>query len=108
MVILMNELLSMKIIEITSCNVKGPFTCTVSVSISVTVTVEVYNCSNVPFEGQIGFRTHSVHQCKGSFTPSNSVTVTNVTLMAILPITVPVKKIKGAAHQCYSDGDGVV
>ena len=26
----------------------------------------------------------------------------------ILPITVPVKKIKGAAgHQCYSDGNGV-
>ena len=26
----------------------------------------------------------------------------------ILPVTVPVKKIKGAARQCYSDGDGVV
>ena len=26
----------------------------------------------------------------------------------ILPITVPVKKIKGAARQYYSDGDGVV
>ena len=25
----------------------------------------------------------------------------------ILPITVPVKKIKGATRQCYGDGDGV-
>ena len=26
----------------------------------------------------------------------------------ILPTTVPVKKIKSAARQCYGDGDGVV
>ena len=26
----------------------------------------------------------------------------------ILPVTVPVKKIKDAARQCYGDGDGVV
>ena len=26
----------------------------------------------------------------------------------ILPITVPVKKIKSTARQCYGDGDGVV
>ena len=40
-----------------------------------------------------------------SFTPSNSVTVTitNVTNGQ----NVPIKKIKGAAHQCYRDGDGV-
>ena len=28
-------------------------------------------------------------------------------MQPILPITVPVKKIKGAARQYYSDGDGV-
>ena len=48
---------------------------------------------------------------KGSFTPSDSVS--NVTLtgkmgmQTILPLTVPIKKIKGAAGQCYSDDDGV-
>ena len=26
----------------------------------------------------------------------------------ILPISVPVKKRKGAARQCYGDGDGVI
>ena len=26
----------------------------------------------------------------------------------ILPVTMPVKKRKGAARQCYGDGDGVV
>ena len=26
----------------------------------------------------------------------------------ILSVTGPVKKIKGAAHQCYGDGDGVI
>ena len=49
---------------------------------------------------------------KGSFTQSNSVTVTktNVALMGkmgmqpILPITVPIKKIKGATRQCYGNG----
>ena len=58
------------------------------------------------------------HRClvrtdpKGLFTPSDSVS--NVTLtgkmgmQTILPITVPMKKIKGAVGQCYSDGDGVV
>ena len=51
-------------------------------------------------------------QDKGSFTPSDSVT--NVTLMGkmgtqpILPVTVSIKKIKGAARQCYGDGDRVV
>ena len=53
---------------------------------------------------------------KGLFTPSDSVTVTvtNVTftgkmrMQPFLPIAVPVKKIKGATHKCYSDGDGVV
>ena len=53
---------------------------------------------------------------QGSFTPSASipVTVRNVTLMGkigmqpILPITVPVKKIKGATRQCFGDGDGVI
>ena len=29
-------------------------------------------------------------------------------MQPILPITVPVKKIKGAAHQCYGDSDEVV
>ena len=29
-------------------------------------------------------------------------------MQLILPVTVPVKKIKGAARQCYGDGDGVV
>ena len=29
-------------------------------------------------------------------------------IQPILPITVPVKKIKSTARQCYSDGDGVV
>ena len=29
-------------------------------------------------------------------------------MQPILPITVPVKKIKGAACQCDGDGDGVV
>ena len=29
-------------------------------------------------------------------------------IQPILPITVHIKKIKGAAHLCYSDGDGVV
>ena len=49
---------------------------------------------------------------KGLFTPNDSVT--NVTLTGkmdmhpILPVTVPVKKIKGTARQCYGDGDGVV
>ena len=50
---------------------------------------------------------------KGLFTPSDPimVTVTNVMLIGkmgmqpILPITVPVKKIKGAARQCNNDGD---
>ena len=43
-----------------------------------------------------------------------TVTVTNVALMGkmgtqpILPITVSVKKIKGAAHQRYGEGDRVV
>ena len=53
---------------------------------------------------------------KGSFTPSDcvTVTVTNVTLTGkmgvqpILSVTVPVKKIKGATRKCYGDGDGVV
>ena len=26
----------------------------------------------------------------------------------ILPVTVPITMIKGATHQCYGDGDGVV
>ena len=49
---------------------------------------------------------------KGLFTLNDSVT--NVTLTGkmgmqpILPVTVPIKKIKGATHQCYGDGDGVV
>ena len=29
-------------------------------------------------------------------------------MQPIPPTTVPVKKIKGLAHQCYGDGDGVV
>ena len=29
-------------------------------------------------------------------------------MQSILPVTVPVKKIKGAARQCYGYGDGVV
>ena len=29
-------------------------------------------------------------------------------MQPILPIIVPVKKIKGAAHKRYGDGDGVV
>ena len=49
---------------------------------------------------------------KGSFTPSDSVI--NVTLtdkmgmQPVLPVKVPIKKLKGAAHQCYNDSDGVV
>ena len=45
---------------------------------------------------------------------SVSVTITNTTLKGkmdnqpILPVTVPVKKIKGATHQCYGGGDRVV
>ena len=35
-------------------------------ALSVKVTVKVYRYTNGdgPFNGQIGFRTHSVHQCK--------------------------------------------
>ena len=52
----------------------------------------------------------------GWFTPSNSVTVTITIVMLtgktgkqpILPVAVPIKMIKGAAHQCYRDNDGVV
>ena len=42
-------------------NHKGLFT-----GMSVTVTVKVYHCTDGdgPFDGQIGFRTHSIHQCK--------------------------------------------
>ena len=29
-------------------------------------------------------------------------------MQPILSITVSIKKIKGAAHQCYGDSDGVV
>ena len=38
----------------------------ISVPISFTVTVKVYHCSNGhgPFDGQIGFRTNSICQCK--------------------------------------------
>ena len=49
---------------------------------------------------------------QGSFTPSDYVT--NVTLMGrmgyipILPVTQPIKKIKGVVCQCYGDRDGVV
>ena len=41
-------------------DIKGTFTRTVSVPMSVTV--EVYRCTNGdgPFDGQIGFGTHSV------------------------------------------------
>ena len=50
---------------------------------------------------------------KGLFTPSDPITITvaNVIWMGkigmqhILSVTVPVKEIKGAAHQCYGDGD---
>ena len=51
---------------------------------------------------------------KGSFTQSDSVTVTNVTLTGkmgmkpILLIALSIQKIKGAALQCYGDCDGVV
>ena len=42
------------------------FTHIVSVPNSVTVTIKVYNCANDDglFDGQIGFRIDSVHQCK--------------------------------------------
>ena len=52
--------------------------------------------------------------CKGLFTPSDSVTITNVTLtgkmgmQTILPSTASVNKIKVVTCQCYGDGDGVV
>ena len=52
--------------------------------------------------------------CKGLLAPNDSVTVTNGTLtdligmQPILPITVPVKMIKGAACQCYVDCDGAI
>ena len=80
--ILMKELLSMNIIEITSCNVKGPFTHTLSESISVTVTVNVSLChwATDCLTGRFGSEPILVHQSKGSFAPRNSVTVTNVTL----------------------------
>ena len=29
-------------------------------------------------------------------------------MQPILPVTVPIKKIKGVTSQCYGDGDGVV
>ena len=29
-------------------------------------------------------------------------------MQPILPITVSIKKFKGAAHQCYGNGDGVI
>ena len=29
-------------------------------------------------------------------------------MKSILPVPVPVKNIKGAARQCYGDGDGIV
>ena len=29
-------------------------------------------------------------------------------MQPILPVTVPIKKIKGVTNQCYGDGDGVV
>ena len=58
------------------------------------------------------------YRYKGSFTPSDyiTVTVTDITLRGkmgmqpILPVTVPVKKIKGASRQCsvYCDGDEVL
>ena len=41
-----------------------------------------------------------------------TVTVTKIMLMGkmgmqpILPVTVPIKKIKGVTNQCYGDGDG--
>ena len=48
----------------------------------------------------------------GSFTTSDSVTVTvtkgSVDRQNGGPVTVPVRKIKGAAAQCYGDGDGLV
>ena len=60
--------------------------------------------------------TVECHACnhKGLFTPSDSVTVTVTDIMLtdkigmqpILAVTVPVKKIKGAAHQCYGDSAG--
>ena len=63
------------------------------------------------------------HQCcndasdtsliKGLFTLSDSVNVTvtltgKMGMQPILSITFPFKKIIGAAHQCYGDGDGIV
>ena len=56
--------------------------------------------------------TLRINANKSLFTPTDFVTITetNVTLMGkmsmqlILPITVPVKKIKGATRQRYSDG----
>ena len=48
--------------------------------------------------------------CNGSFTPSESVTITVMTgkigMQPMLPITVPVKKI--TTRQCYVDGDAFV
>ena len=29
-------------------------------------------------------------------------------MQPILPVKVPIKKLKGATHQCYNDSDGVV
>ena len=53
---------------------------------------------------------------KGLFTPSDLFPVTVIDVMLtgkmnmqpILAVTVPVKKIKGAARQCYGEGDGIV
>ena len=45
---------------------EDPFTRIVSVLLSVIVMIKVYHCANgnEPFDGQIGFGTYSVIQCK--------------------------------------------
>ena len=69
---------------------------------------------------QVWFNTTHSEMHKGLFTPSDSVivTVANVTLTGkkrhidwqngYANHSLPVKKIKSAARQCYGDGDGVV
>ena len=44
----------------------GLFTRTVSTPVPVKVTVKVYRCANgdARFDGQIGYRIHSVRPCK--------------------------------------------
>ena len=49
-----------------------------------------------------------VHSHQTTPSPSPLRSMGKMGMQPILPVTVLVKKIKGAAHQCYGHGDGVV